>query len=45
MVANPEAGVAKKMKRNVAKKESRKRKLESKKLTRKSKKMKTNETT
>ena len=45
MVANPEASVAKRMKRNVAKKESRKRKLESKKLARKSKKMKTNEIT
>ena len=43
MVANPEASVAKRMKRNVAKKESRKRKLDLKKLTRKSKRMKTNE--
>ncbi|CAB3989651.1 small subunit processome component 20 homolog, partial [Paramuricea clavata] len=41
MVANPEASVAKKMKRNVAKKESRKRKLDSKKPMRKSKKIKT----
>ena len=45
MVANPEASVAKKLKRNLAKKESRKRKLDSKKPSRKTKKIKNTEIT
>ena len=42
-VANPEASVAKKIKRNVAKKESRKRKFEAKKTSRRIKKTKAND--